>query len=276
MKKICLLALMCCAMFIQAQRYEVGQIIPQGTWNALVVYVDESGEHGLMMSPTAWREGTWVLKYAAKKAGMTIEEFVATLPLPLMSSGEKDSKIAKVMKDMMKQNLNGTNGVENCKNIADYCENNGIPMEVYFPELAWASSLGDGWFIPGTDELEIYANVIARGVGKANYKGNYFHADDHRNELNKKLSESMSLDAGGFIQFPQYIGSSTFACNSAFEKNPANKGKIAKINGLSIAGNINYIYFGLAYFSNGYGQSWYVFNKKGVDYQPYTNAFKWF
>ena len=263
--------------FSSAQRYEVGQLVPQGTWNALVVYVDDSGEHGLLMSPTAWREGTWALKYAAKKAGMEIGDFIAMLPLPLMSRGESDSKISKVMKDMMKQNLNGTNGVENCKNIADYCESNGIPMEAYFPELTWAASLGEGWFIPGTDELEIYANVIAKGLGRANYKGNYLHADDHRAELNKKVMENLNVDEpGGFVQFPQYIGSSTFACNSAFEKDPANKGKIAKVNGLSIAGNINYIYFGLAYFRNGYGQGWYVFNKKGVDYQPYTNAFKWF
>lgn len=201
------------------------------TWNALVVYVDESGEHGLLMSPTALRDGSLILKYAAKNAGMSVEDFIAAMPMPIMARGEKDSKISKVMKEMMSQNLNGTNGVENCKNIADYCESNGLPMEAYFPEMSWAASLGEGWFIPGTDELEIYANVIAQGVGKA---------------------------------------------NSAFEKNPENKGKIAKVNGLSIAGNINYIYFGLAYFQNQFFQSWYVFNKKGIDYQQYTNAFKWF
>lgn len=278
MKKICLLALLCCAVFTQAQRYEVGQLIPQGTWSALVVYVDESGEHGLMMSPTAMRDGTWILKHVAKKAGMSVEDFVAALPLPLMSKGEKDSKIAKVMKAMMKQNLNGTNGVENCKNIADYCEANGLPMEAYFPEMAWAASLGEGWFIPGTDELEIYAKVIARGVGKKNYKGHLAHADDHRKELNMNLQQAfLQSESAAPASFPQYIGSSTFACNKTFEKDPANKGKIAKMNGLSIVGNVNYIYFGLAYFKNQINTiGYYVFNKKGVDYQPYTNAFKWF
>lgn len=273
MKKICLLALVCCATFIQAQRYEVGQVVPQGTWNALVVYVDESGEHGLMMSPTALREGSFTLKYAAKKAGMSVEDFIAAMPLPIMARGEKDSKISKVMKEMMSQNLNGTNGQDNCKNIADYCESNGLPMEAYFPEMSWAASLGEGWFIPGMDELEIYANVIAQGVGKANYKGNLSHSDDHRKELQKKLTEEYPVSG---LYFPQYLASSTFACNSAFEKDPANKGKIAKVNGLSIAGNINYIYFGLAYFQNKFFQGWYVFNKKGIDYQQYTNAFKWF
>lgn len=278
MKKISLLALLCCAMLTQAQRYEVGQLIPQGTWSALVVYVDESGEHGLMMSPTALRDGTPALKYYAKKAGMSVEDLVAAMPLPLMSKGEKDSKIAKVMKEMMSQNLNGTNGVENCKNIADYCEANGLPMDAYFPEMAWAASLGDGWFIPGTDELEIYANVIARGVGKKNYKGYMAHADDHRIELNKKVLENFQDGVTETtIYFPQFIGSSTFACNKTFEKAPANKGKIAKANGLSIIGNINYIYFGLAYFKNDFNTiGYYVLNKKGVNYQPYTNAFKWF
>lgn len=277
MKKISLLALLCCAMLTQAQRYEVGQLIPQGSWSALVVYVDESGEHGLMMSPTALRDGTPALKYYAKKAGMSVEDLVAAMPLPLMSKGEKDSKIAKVMKEMMSQNLNGTNGVENCKNIADYCEANGLPMDAYFPEMAWAASLGDGWFIPGTDELEIYANVIARGVGKKNYKGYMAHADDHRKELNKKVLENFQDGVTETtIYFPQFIGSSTFACNKTFEKDPANKGKIAKANGLSIIGNINYIYFGLAYFKDQYNRGYYVLNKKGVNYQPYTNAFKWF
>lgn len=277
MKKILLVVFLLGTLCSHAQKYYVGQVVPQGTWSALVVYVDETGEHGLLMSPTALREGTLALKFAAKHAKMSVEDFIAQYPVPLMAKGEKDSKVSKVMKEMMKQNLNGTKGEENCQNIAEYCENNGIMMDAYFPEVTWASSLGEGWFIPGVDELELYSKVIAKGVGKKNYKGDLLHSDKHRQELNKEITERFKNgEAENYIQFPSYIGSSTFACNSTFEKDPANKEKIAKINGLSILGNIDYIYFGLALFSNQYGQCWYVFNKKGVDYQPYTNAFKRF
>lgn len=294
MKKFCILALMCCAMFAQAQRYEVGQIIPQGTWNALVVYVDESGEHGLLMSPTAMREGTLVLKSAAKAANMTIEELVATMPLPLMSKGEKDAKIVKVMKEMMKQNLNGTNGQDNCKNIAEYCEANGLSMDAYFPEATWAASLGEGWFIPGTDELELYASVIAKGVGKEKDKklSGLTKFDVKRDSLNKKIQDDyQSGETGGVIMyFPSSICSSTFGCNKTFEK--ANKKKIVKVNGGSssgggllgiatgiatmIANNVDYPYYGLTLYQANNFAHYYMFNKKGVDYQPYTNAFKWF
>ncbi|MBQ7449511.1 MAG: hypothetical protein IJS73_06905 [Paludibacteraceae bacterium] len=287
MKKICLLALLCCAMFVQAQRYEVGQMIPQGTWNALVVYVDESGEHGLLMSPTAMREGTSVLKDAAKNAGMSVEDFIATMPLPVMARGEKDSKISKKMKEMMSQNLNGTNGVENCKNIADYCESNGLSMEAYFPEVVWAASLGEGWFIPGTDELELYAGVIAKGVGKGKDKklSGLIKFDVKRDSLNKKVKENFQNgEAGGIAYFPSSICSSTFGCNKSFEK--ANKKKIVKVNGGSgggllgiatmIANNVNYPYYGLTLYKANNFTHYYMFNKKGVDYQPYTNAFKWF
>lgn len=259
---------------IAQQRYEIGDVVPQGTWNALVVYVDESGQHGLLMSPTAWRTGTFILKQAAKKAGLSVEDFAAQLPLPLMPAGEGDTKIRKVQKAMLQNNLNGVTGVENSQNIANYCEENGLPMETYFPEVYWASQLGDGWFIPGTAELELYAQTIAYGVGKKNYKGNYLHADKKRQALNQQIIEREGQNVGVF--FPQYIGSSTFADNVNFAKDPANKDKIAKVNGLSIAGNIKSLYFGLALFSNGYMQSWYVLNNKGIDYQPYTNAFKWF
>ncbi|MBR1787154.1 MAG: hypothetical protein IJ756_08380 [Paludibacteraceae bacterium] len=285
MKKICLLALICCAMFVQAQRYEVGQVIPQGTWSALVVYVDESGEHGLLMSPTAMREGTLVLKSAAKTANMTVEELVATMPLPLMSQGEKNAKIIKVMKEMMKQNLNGTNGQDNCKNIADYCEANGLSMEAYFPEAAWAASLGEGWFIPGTDELELYAGVIAKGVGKEKDKklSGLTKFDVKRDSLNKKIQDDYQLGGTGGVYFPSSICSSTFGCNKTFEK--ANKKKIVKVNGGSgggllgiatmIANNVDYPYYGLTLYNANFAH-YYMFNKKGVDYQPFTNAFKWF
>lgn len=295
MRKITLfITLMLCSWGISAKTYQVGDIVSQGTWNALVIYVDQSGEHGLLMSPTALRFGTLAYKLAIKKSGLSEEDFAAQSTLPIMAAGLGDEKIRKIQKAMLQENLNGTKGTENCQNIADYCASNGLPIDAYFPEVHWASQLGEGWFIPGMEELEIYANVIAQGVGKKNYKGNYLHADDKRMELNRHLIETNVSTEGvkkpefnkdimnayfqtvGNLLFPQYLGSSTFANNQTFEKDPINKDKIAKINGLSIAGNINYIYFGLALFQNGYGQKWYVFNKKGVDYQQYTNAFKWF
>ena len=277
------------ALTVQAQKYEVGQIVPQGTWNALVVYVDETGEHGYLISPGAFIEGNLftnatIVSYFYERGEeiKNIKEKMSELPIPIMQKGVSDNKIRKVMKDMIALNQNGTNGEENCQNITNYCHENGISIETYFPEISWATSLGEGWFIPGTEELEIYSKVIANGVGKSNYTG--MHADDHRQELNRTLHPKRRVEdnpSGNndflFLFFPSTVCSSTFANNLTFEKNPDNKDKIATINGLGFR-NIKSLYYGLTIFRDdlGLGHNWYIFNNKGIDYQYYVFAFKKF
>ena len=286
MKKIILvIAIVMCSVLAKA--YEVGDIIPQGNFDAVVVYVDESGEHGLMISPVApTTSGT---KSAAKVAGMSEEEVLALNPLPLLPEGEKDTRVKDIQEKMMQENLNGTNGEQNAHDIAAYCEQNGIAMESAFPEVYWATLLGEGWFIPGVEELELYANTIFYGVWKKAYKG-------HSNTLskkspkyiNKKYDEIQSklTEAGSTFVLPKTLCSSTFGCNKVFEKDKANKKKIAKSNGVNLNGlagllmtignNVNVPYFGLDCFRNNWGKGWYMFSKKGTDYSNYVYAFKRF
>lgn len=261
---------------ILAKAYEVGDIIPQGNFDAVVVYVDESGEHGLMISPAAPTAAS--TKIAAKAAGMSEEELLALNPLPLLPEGEKNAQVKDIQEKMMQENLNGTNGEQNAHDIAAYCEQNGIAMESTFPEVYWATLLGEGWFIPGVEELELYANTIFYGVGKKAYKGHsstnsksskYIY--EKYDKIQRKLTEE-----GINFYLPKSLISSTFGCNTSFEKDKANKDKIARINGLLIIGNINHPYFGLTSFSNDYGEHWYIFNKKGTDYSFYVYAFKRF
>lgn len=260
------------ACSVLAKAYEVGDIVPQNGFDAVVVYVDESGEHGLMISPHGMYQSQ--IKKAAKKAGISEEDYIAQMTVPFLNDGEKVEAIRKVHKQMLQENLNGTNGEQNAIDIANYCEQNGLPMETYFPEMYWAANLGEGWFIPGTDELELYANSIAYGVGKANYK------KDQRFNISGKLPKTEAIqdklkEAGSTFILPSFICSSTFANNVAFSKDKANKKKIAKINGAGILTNINYIYYGLCvYFSH--MQWYYMFGKKGIDFSLHVYAFKRF
>ncbi|MBP5650349.1 MAG: hypothetical protein J6X01_04650 [Bacteroidales bacterium] len=290
MKKLLLsFLLLCTILVVQAQeRYHVGQMVPQGKFIAMVIYVDETGEHGLMISPVALPENNLLvkdmLKARAKEAGVSVEDYIPQLPTPLMVKGEKDSKIAKVQKAMMAENLNGTSGEENCKNIVSYCSKNGISLDDYFPEVAWAISLGEGWFIPGMDEIEIYANVITNGagVGLGKFTGN--KADQYRQELQKQAidNSSVTLDKALLLRpgFPQRIGSSTFAGNKNFEKDPANNNKIYSASG-GLLGYVKDNYFGLALTNinrNGeVGNDYsYIYCDNGVNYRGNTYAFKRF
>ena len=57
-------------------------------------------------------------------------------------------------------------GDENQKIITDYCQENDVDLALYFPAEHWAIQLGDGWFIPGNDELEQVILNDIKGLGK--------------------------------------------------------------------------------------------------------------
>ena len=56
-------------------------------------------------------------------------------------------------------------GAQDQQMIIDYCEENGVSLPVYFSSIDWALKLGDGWFIPGNYELELFASSISSGLG---------------------------------------------------------------------------------------------------------------
>lgn len=136
MKKIlfAIIALLC-TLNSSAKSYKVGDIYNENGLKGIVVRVDASGEHGLIMS----------LKKSAKKW--------------LDGSDEKFSTNAYYEDD----------GEKNMAVIEKYIKDNGKTWSM-FPYFEWCRSLGDGWYAPATDELKDILQVINGGEGKYNQK----------------------------------------------------------------------------------------------------------
>lgn len=116
-------------------KYKVGQIYDEDGLKGLVVYVDDSGEHGLLMS--------------------------------LESSGKKwlDDKDEKFNTGAFYED----DGEKNMAALQKFIDENGKTWEL-FPLFEWARSLGVGWYIPAVDELKHILNAINGGEGKFNSK----------------------------------------------------------------------------------------------------------
>ena len=130
MKKIMLsiIALVSSISMVQAQTYKIGDVYDKGGVKGVVFYVDDSGEHGLLVSPTGF-EGKWCKK---EQANNTINCY-----------DEKD-------------------GAVNMETIATYIKDNDASWDE-FPLFQWARSLGEGWYIPASDELKLLAKAINGG-----------------------------------------------------------------------------------------------------------------
>lgn len=196
------LFILCTALTMHA--YEVGDwFIEEATgMPVIVVYVDQSGEHGLLMAPSggytqaksipksikslqqykkkndareqkrsranAMKHGIDVTpmdEYIAQSNEL-FDAVVAWLPnIPLMS----DSKIKELEEKKMLRNIASKmtgNGQHDQQVIIDYCEENGINMAYYFYAIDWCRQLGEGWFIPGNEELELVVSSFTPGIGK--------------------------------------------------------------------------------------------------------------
>ncbi len=103
-----------------------GDILTIGNTKGIVFFVDETGEHGIVMSVKALR----------MKKNMFC----------------KKSSYVKGIRD------NSTiDGEENTKDILTYAKSNGNPIYDY-PLFEWCLSLGKGWYIPSSEELKVFVN----------------------------------------------------------------------------------------------------------------------
>lgn len=196
------LFILCTALTMHA--YEVGDwFIEEATgMPVIVVYVDQSGEHGLLMAPS----GGYTQAKSIPKSIKSLQQYkkkndareqkrsranamkhdidvtpmdeyiaqsnelfdavIAWLPnIPLMS----DSKIKELEEKKMLRNIASKmtgNGQHDQQVIIDYCEENGINMAYYFYAIDWCRQLGEGWFIPGNEELELVVSSFTPGIGK--------------------------------------------------------------------------------------------------------------
>ena len=113
---------------VKVGRYKVGDIYNANGLKGLVVYVDNTGAHGLIMSLTAdgsrWSKG-------------------GDLKTETECTDVKD-------------------GQKNFEAIERYINETGSSWDL-FPLFKWAKSLGEGWYIPANAELELIAKAINGG-----------------------------------------------------------------------------------------------------------------
>lgn len=119
---------------MQAQ-YKVGDFYDNDGLKGIVVRVDDTGKHGLIMS----------LEKSAKKW--------------LDGGDEKFSTNAYFEDD----------GEKNMAVIQKYINENGKSWDM-FPFFSWCRSLGSGWYAPALDELKDILKAINGGEGKYNAK----------------------------------------------------------------------------------------------------------
>lgn len=135
-----------------------------------VFYVDDSEEHGLVMSFPQMSKKK-IDKYVKK--GLIPKEKAEKL-----CAIENKSRISKnEWKDIKSEIIKflSDDGEQNQIAIIDYCNQKNIPLSI-FPMQEWAASLGDNWFIPGDKELTLFAEFYVGGLGRSYGLGSTFYS----------------------------------------------------------------------------------------------------
>lgn len=130
MKRLALFFLVACfgAIMCYAKTYKVGDIYDENGLKGVVISVDATGEHGLIMHPEGFG-GRWCKKEVEKET----EAF-----------DEND-------------------GAKNMEILENYIKETGKSWEL-FPLFEWCRGLGEGWYIPANAELKALASAINGGT----------------------------------------------------------------------------------------------------------------
>lgn len=165
-----LIAVVCC--FVANAQYKVGDIYDKDGVKGLVVKVDNTGEHGLIMSLDKFT-GKWS---SDKKAKFDTNAFY-----------EDD-------------------GQKNMDAVAAYIEETGSTWSL-FPFYEWCRAKGDGWYAPAMDEMKEIFATINGNFGKYN-KDTYEKYDKIiKDNGGDSLYGSVKLPMGG--KMPLHLLTST-------------------------------------------------------------------
>ena len=173
-----LMLTICVSTFAQ----QLGDYVEIDGVPAFVFYLDQTGEHGLAMSIPAFEaKGMKKADKLVKKELMTNEQAAIFKNNPLRqfnSQGIGGKKSKDVFVDLIDRLTD--KGKTNQEQIIAYCNENNISLNDIFPLQYWAKNLGEGWFIPGDQELTYFADFYFGGLGKNNSLGIKFqyHAKD--------------------------------------------------------------------------------------------------
>ena len=193
-KIICIITLLVTVVVGAVAQRNLGDYVEFDGVPAFVFYLDQSGEHGLAMSIPAFEEkGLKKVDKLTKKGLLTEEQAEKLKANPLGAFNRKGSGIKK-SEELFAGLLDRLtdNGQNNQEQIVKYCEEKGFSLREVFPMQYWVKNLGEGWFIPGDQELTAFADFYFGGLGKKHSLGIKFqyHAKDlSSNEL---IQESLS------------------------------------------------------------------------------------
>ena len=115
-----------------AARPEVGGIYDDNGVRGMVIWLDESGMHGVMLSLEESAEPRFVSWSAIRSA------------LPQTLAGDKND------------------GRTNMESVARYIDANGLSWDD-FPAFKWCRDLGEGWYLPSIDELLMLGSTFNGG-----------------------------------------------------------------------------------------------------------------
>ncbi|MBE6195683.1 MAG: hypothetical protein E7137_01140 [Rikenellaceae bacterium] len=206
MKKLFLLLAAASFANLVSAQYKVGDVYEKDGVKAVIFYVDNAGEQGLAITVDESQEPDMLYKMHEDLKKMSKSE-----KKEFKANHKETENSVKAHYDKLVYKTS-SRGAENMKVIKEYCTKNDIDMNKYFPALVWAESLGEGWFVPGSYEAELYAKYIAFGVGKSSYKGtNMKDIKNRYQELNTQLKSNAGFEN---LNLPKSIKTSSIGHNS--------------------------------------------------------------
>lgn len=149
----------------QAQ-YKMGDIYDKDGLKGIVVKVDESGQHGIIMSLDKFT-GKW---YNDKKAKFLTDAFYE-------DDGEKNMAV-----------------------IERYLSDNGFTWDK-FPFFEWCRNKGTGWYAPALDEMNSIITAMNGSVGKYNVSNMSAFDSIIKNNGGDSLYGNVELPIGGKMPF---------------------------------------------------------------------------
>lgn len=132
----------------------VGDVYNIDGMDVIIIHIDETNNSGIVI----------------KAQPMTTRNIIRNNVGDKKQANKLEKGIFKARKKMGVFSEFSDEAESNMILVEEYCKTNNISFEEYFPEYAYAKSLGEGWYIPGKIEAEYYSYVRGSGPGPANYK----------------------------------------------------------------------------------------------------------
>lgn len=169
MKKFLMLAMM--AMFCQwgYSQYQPGDYYQEDGLDCVVIKVNEDGQSGLVMTLPGvvdWRNGNF-----RDVDSSDVNNFIKSVRVEWKN-------LAKAMEAILEKRMEyrdellriiGEDGSENMEKIEAWCGAQNVSFAELFPEYDAVKRLGNGWFLPGIQELESFGCLMDGGKDKIPY-----------------------------------------------------------------------------------------------------------